>query len=163
MASLYRIIAVDPGVGRVGIAILERRNGKDFLIHSECNETSKELAQATRLDSVRQSIQKIIDAFKPEELALETLYFSKNKKTALMVAEGRGVILGVAAQNKLPVFEYAPVQIKVAVTGHGGSDKKQVQDMVTRILKMDSQKRIDDEYDAIATGLTHLATRRFGN
>lgn len=160
MNDTYRIIAVDPGVGRVGVAVLEKRAGKEVLLYSDCSETGKEISQAERLNLVREGLKKTINRFKPEALVIEALYFSKNKKTALMVAEGRGAILGLAGESGLPVFEYAPAQVKIAVTGHGGSDKKQVQDMVRRILKMNVAKRIDDEYDAIAIGLTHLAVHR---
>ena len=155
-----RIIAVDPGYGRIGIAILERHGGREALLYSECFETSKDLAQPERLNLVQRRLQNLIKKFKPEALAIEKLFFSKNKKTALMVAEARGVITSTAAENGLGVFEYTPAQIKVAVTGHGASDKRQVARMVKRVLNLKKEISHDDEYDAIAVGIAHLATHR---
>lgn len=157
MRESYRIISVDPGYGRLGIAVLEKQNGKETLVHSECFETTKDIPQPERLNALRSRLSEVFEEFSPQALALETLFFSKNKKTALMVAEARGVITSLAASKDVPVFEYQPSQVKIAVTGYGVSDKKQVQEMVLRILKLDKKNRLDDEYDAIAVGITHLA------
>ena len=155
-----RIIAVDPGYGRVGIAVLEKQQEKEVLLHSECFETSKDLPQPERLNLLQNRLQNLIKKFKPEALAVEKLFFSKNKKTALMVAEARGVITSTAAENGLGVFEYTPAQVKVAVTGYGASDKRQVTEMVKRILNLKKEMSRDDEYDAIAVGIAHLASYR---
>jgi len=157
-----RIIALDPGYERLGIAVIEKQpRAKETLLYSDCFKTSKDLAHEERLGLVASEIERIIAEFSPKALALETLFFSVNQKTALKVAEVRGVILSLAAKHGLKVYEYGPGQIKVAVTGHGKSDKKQVIAMIPRLLHMKKKAALDDEYDAIAVGLTCFATEKF--
>jgi crossover junction endodeoxyribonuclease RuvC len=153
------IMGIDPGYGRIGIAIIEKTNISDGLIYSECFETDPKLPHSKRLLSLSLKIQDIIDKFKPQEMAVETLLFSKNQKTALQVSEARGVIITEGAKKNLLIREFNPNEIKLAVTGYGKSDKKQIIEMVHKILKLDHRKRLDDEYDAIATALTCSAIR----
>lgn len=148
------IMGVDPGYGRVGIAIIEKTLKDDHLAYSECFETNPKLPHHKRLFDVACKISEIIEKYNPRELALETLLFSKNQKTALAVAEARGVILVEAAKHGLVVREFNPNQIKLAVTGYGKSDKKQVISMVKRLVKIGDSNKLDDEYDAIAVALT---------
>ncbi len=155
-----RVISVDPGYGRIGIAILEKEKGKEKLVFSECFETDAKEAQAMRLAQIKTRLGELIAEFKPEALAIETLFFSKNQKTAMGVAEARGVITSEAAAQDLLVFEYRPSEVKIAVTGYGSADKRQVKEMVKKILKVEKEIKLDDEYDAIAVGLTHLAISR---
>jgi len=150
-----RILALDPGYDRLGIAVLEENEN---LIFSECFETSKKDSHEKRLLDVGNRLEEVIKKYSPTCCAVEELFFSKNQKTAMKVAEVRGVIIFQAIRFNLPVHEYKPVEIKVAVTGHGGSDKKQVIHMVKTLLKLKEDKKHDDEYDAIATGITHLAS-----
>jgi crossover junction endodeoxyribonuclease RuvC len=158
-----RIIAIDPGYERLGIAVLEKElRGKEKLLYSDCFKTSKDIAHSERLKLLGDEIERIIGEYKPEALCLETLFFSANQKTAIAVAEARGVILYQAAKNGLKVYEYGPGEIKVAVTGYGKSDKQNVIDMVNKLVKIDKKIAHDDEYDAIAAGLTCFATERFG-
>lgn len=152
-----RIIAVDPGYERCGIAVLEKQNGKEVLIHSECVRTSKSLPFSERLHLVGEAIARVIETYTPETLAMETLFFSNNQKTAIAVAEVRGVITYVAACAGLPLYEYGPGAIKIAVTGVGNADKKQVMAMIPRLVVLKNTDMLDDEYDAIAIGITHLA------
>jgi len=156
---LSRVIAIDPGYERCGVAVLEKQQGKDVVLYSECIRTSVTLPFSERLLGVGEGISRIIDAWKPDALALETLYFSKNQKTAIAVAESRGVATYAAACAGLPLFEYSPGAIKVAVTGVGNADKKQVMVMVPKLVHLIKTDLIDDEYDAIAIGITHLNTR----
>ncbi len=158
-----RIIAIDPGYARFGIAILEKQKGKEALIYSDCFETEKTETKPTRLLSIKKRLVGLLEKYHPEELATEKLYFSKNAKTALSVAESRGIIIGEASSRKIPVFEYNPAEIKIAVTGYGLSGKRQVQDMVCRLLALQKKDRLDDEYDAIAIGLAHFAIHKNGN
>lgn len=151
------ILGIDPGYGRVGIAIIEKTNKGEKLIHSECFETDKKLPHSQRLLLIGEKIKEIIKKYKPNKVALETLLWSKNVKTAMQVAEARGVILLEAARAKIFICEYNPNQIKLAVTGYGKSDKKQIINMVEKLLKLKNKKRLDDEYDAIATALTCAA------
>ncbi|MES2436429.1 MAG: crossover junction endodeoxyribonuclease RuvC [Patescibacteria group bacterium] len=158
-----RIIAIDPGYERLGIAILDKEpRGKEMLVYSNCFFTPKTKAHHERLAMVAEEIARIINEFNPEALAIETLFFSKNTTTALLVAEARGVILAECSRKGLKVYEYNPSAIKIAVTGHGKSDKTQVTAMVERLVAISKPIKYDDEYDAIAVGITLFATERFG-
>ncbi len=155
-----RIIAIDPGYERMGVAILEKTGAKESLIFSECFKTSPKLAHAERLRLVGEEITRLIREYEAEEMAIETLFFEKNQKTAMKVSESRGVMLFAAASAGIPVAEFTPMQIKVAVTGYGKSDKSQVTEMVKRLIRIDRAIQYDDEYDAIAIGLTCFATKK---
>ncbi len=153
------ILGIDPGYGRLGIAVIEKTNIGDNLIHSECFETEAKIPHPERLNLVAKKLDRIFKKYNPAILAVENLLFSKNVKTALMVAEVRGVILQKGAEYGVEVREYNPNQVKLAVTGYGKSDKNQVIDMVRKILRLTkNDKKIDDEYDAIAIALTSSAT-----
>jgi crossover junction endodeoxyribonuclease RuvC len=155
-----RILAIDPGYQRLGIAVIEGGNGaRENLVYSECFETEKSVAHADRVASVSVKIRDVIKKYKPSAVATETLLFSANAKTAIKVAEVRGVILAEASLSKIPVFEYNPMTVKVAVTGYGKSNKDQVMFMTKKILGVDKQA-LDDEYDAMAIGITCLASER---
>ena len=154
------VIAIDPGYDRVGIAVLEKKNGKEKVIFSECFFSDKKQDINLRIMSIGKRVADIMHTYNPEFCAIEGLFFSKNTKTALKVAEARGVIIFQALSYDIPVYEYMPNQIKVAVVGHGGADKKDILSMVSRLVEMDDRIRIDDELDAIAIGLTFLASYR---
>ena len=124
---------------------------------SECFKTLTTEKHEERLRLIGEEIEKIIREYKPEALAIETLFFKTNAKTAMKVSEARGVILYEAAKNNLKVAEFTPLQIKVAVTGYGKSDKEQVIFMVEKLIKITQPVKYDDEYDAIACGLTYFA------
>jgi crossover junction endodeoxyribonuclease RuvC len=155
------ILGIDPGYGRIGIAVIKNEKGNQTLIYSECFETDAKLPHSQRLLALGEKLKKTIGKYRPQKIAVETLLWSKNKKTALQVAEARGVILLEAARSKILICEYNPNQIKLAVTGYGKSDKKQIICMVEKLVKMNppasGQKRRDDEYDAIAVALTCAA------
>lgn len=156
-----RIIAFDPGYERLGIAVLEKeKNIKETVLYSDCFKTSSKESHAERLAKIAIEIEKLIKEFKPEQMAIETLFFNNNTKTALKVAEARGVLVGICAKEGLVVNEYSPQAIKIAVTGVGNSDKTQVSKMVSLIVGIDLNKKIDDEIDAIAVGLTCFASIR---
>ncbi len=148
-------LAVDPGFDRVGIAVFKGTE----LIHSECF-VSPPGTLAERLRAVHARCATCIRKYAPDSLALETLFFSKNVKTAIAVAEARGVIELAAAEAGIPVHEYSPQAVKIAVTGSGSADKKAVVSMVGRLVPLPERKRFDDEYDAIALGIAHTASRR---
>ena len=148
------ILGIDPGYARIGLAIIKKTNKGEDLIYSECFETEAKLLHHERLLSLGEKIKTIIKKYQPQKIAIETLLWSKNKKTALQVAEARGVILFEAAKSGCLICEYNPNQIKLAVTGYGKSDKKQIINMVGKLVKLDIKKRYDDEYDAIATAIT---------
>jgi crossover junction endodeoxyribonuclease RuvC len=157
-----KIIAIDPGYERLGVAILEKIAGqKEILLFSECLQTDKKLTHADRLFQIKSSLEKIIDKHKPTHLATEQLFFSKNVKTALLVAEARGTILSTAKSKGLEVAEFTPNAIKVAVTGYGKSDKKTIINFLPKLIKIEKKIKHDDEFDAIAIGLTFFATEKF--
>ena len=154
------VIAIDPGYERLGVAILEKGTGKETLIFSDCLKTDPKLPHEERLKIIGTGINSLIKKYEPEALAIETLFFKTNAKTAMKVSEARGVILYEAAKNNLKVSEFTPLQIKVAVTGYGKSDKDQVTMMVQKLIKITAPIKYDDEYDAIAVGLTFFAYSR---
>jgi len=161
MLNNMRILAIDPGYDRLGIAVLEKQKGVEVALFSACVTTDKKQTAGERLWHIGEEIRNAIVKWKPSALATETLFLFSNQKTAFRVAEARGVILYEAARAGLRAFEYTPLQIKIAVTGYGRSDKRQVTDMVRKLVSLSSKKRLDDEYDALAIGLTCLATEKF--
>jgi crossover junction endodeoxyribonuclease RuvC len=152
-----RTLAIDPGYERCGIAIVEKEKGNETLIYSSCIQTAKELPFNERLAIVVKEFDQLIGEYSPDSVAIEKLYFNTNQKTATNVSEVRGALIASATMKNIMVGEYTPAQIKVAVAGHGGADKRQVIDMVSNLIKIDKEIKFDDEYDAIAVGLTHLA------
>lgn len=155
-------IAIDPGYDRVGIAVVEKKvSGKEQVLFSECFQTDKKKGIGERIFSVSERLDLLINEYKPESFVIEGLFFSKNTKTALSVAEARGAFINLAHQKKLSVFEYTPNQIKVAVTGYGKATKQDIFFMVEKLVNLKDRKRIDDELDAIAVALTYFARERF--
>lgn len=149
-------IAVDPGYDRVGIAVF----GGTELIHSECFVPPKD-EFPKRLSAVYHRVLALIQEHAPESLAIETLFFTKNQKTAIKVAEARGIIELAAAEYGIPVIEYSPQSVKIAVTGSGNAEKSAVMRMVEKLVKLPKEKRFDDEYDAIALGIAHTVNQGF--
>lgn len=153
-------LAVDPGYGRLGLAVLAYEGQHVTLLHSACVETPSTMEFAARLHAAATHFEALITQFSPHHVAFESLYFSKNKTTAIKVAELRGALLSVCAAHKLPVHEYNPNEIKVAVTGYGKSGKNEIAAMVKRLIGpalTQKKKILDDEIDAIAIALTHAA------
>lgn len=155
-----KILSIDPGYGRVGIAVLENNLGKNILLYSDCFETSEKLPHHRRLSLVGEEVAAIIEKWKPDVLALEELFFNKNVKTALLVSQAIGVIIYEATKSGLKVFQYSPLEIKMAVSGYGRANKDQVTSMVPKLVKITKKITLDDEFDAIAVGLTHAASHR---
>jgi len=156
-----KIIAIDPGYDRVGVAIIEKTNGKEKLLDSLCIVTDSKKTLTKRIFEIGQELGKIIKKWKVQTLAIEKLYFTSNQKTAMGVSEARGVIMYEAEKAGLKIFEYTPIQIKVAVTGYGKATKDNVFDMTKRLIKIPDKKTLDDEIDAIAIGLTCFACEKF--
>ena len=155
-----KVLSIDPGFDRVGFAVIEKISGKEILLFSECFQTEKKSDFTTRLLAVGGRLSELIVEFAPNAVALEELFFKNNQKTVMHVSEARGALLYVAAAACIPVYEYTPLQIKVAITGYGASSKDQVAFMVNKLILLSEKKRYDDELDAIACGLTHLACVR---
>jgi crossover junction endodeoxyribonuclease RuvC len=156
--SSFRVLGIDPGYERLGIAIVEKQDNKEVVVYSDCFHTSAKLPFHERLFLLGEQTRLVIEKYEPQALAIETLMFNTNQKTAIHVAEARGVVLYEAARKKLEVYEFTPLQIKVAITGHGRSDKTQMMEMVKKLVKIDKPDAKDDEYDAIACAITCLAS-----
>lgn len=152
-----KVLAIDPGYDRLGVAIMEYQNGKEHLLFSTCVITDKNTDLSDRLVTVGNSITSLIKEHSPDTIAIETLFFNKNITTAIGVAQARGIIIYLAKTAGCTLYEFGPQEIKVAVTGYGNSDKRAVYDMVTRLVPNVPIKAHDDEYDAIAVGITCLA------
>jgi crossover junction endodeoxyribonuclease RuvC len=152
-----KVIAFDPGYDRLGVAILALEAGVEHLYYSTCITTDSTQPLHSRLHSLGTQVSTIIDEHAPDTVALETLFFNKNQKTAIGVAQARGIILYLTQAAGCQVFEFGPQAVKVAVTGYGASDKKSVIDMVRRLVTNAPENAHDDEYDAIAVGITCLA------
>ena len=154
-----RILGIDPGFERLGIAILEKsqKNKKETVIFSECFKTSAKSEFSERLRLIGEEIRIVIKKYKPEILAIETLFLNTNQKTVMRVAEARGVVVYEGARAGLCIFEASPPQIKIATTGYGRANKKQVMKMVKILVDINNSKKSDDELDAIAIALTAFA------
>ena len=155
-----KVLAIDPGYGRCGVAIVEKEDGKERVLYSDCIETAAEDGFPERLAAVTAHCVRLLEEHAPDCMALEKLYFAKNQKTAMRVAEVRGALIQIAAENDIPVFEYGPGEVKSATAGSGRADKQQIAAMVHLLVKIEKPIRHDDEYDAIAIGITHLARAR---
>jgi crossover junction endodeoxyribonuclease RuvC len=159
MQNKFRVIGIDPGYDRNGVAVIEKDTTKDVLIFSTLITTEKKASMEERLFDLCTQLETIIKKEKPDVLAIEQLFLTNNSKTVIGVAQARGVILSLAGKYKLPVRELGPGQIKLAITGYGKADKPAVAMMVKKIIKLPERKMIDDEIDAIAVALTALAIK----
>lgn len=151
------ILGIDPGYGRLGYALLE----EETLLDYSCIETSPKKEKNERLLEIAQKIEKIIEKYHPEVLAIEKLYFTTNQKTALSVAEAKGIVIYLALKNKMKIVEYNPLEVKTAVCGYGKASKKQVEYMVKLLVKTPETIKLDDTADAIALCLTCAARRDY--
>jgi crossover junction endodeoxyribonuclease RuvC len=154
-----RILGIDPGTATTGWAVVEEKKGEPKLVACGCINTSKFNSDAERLVEIGRDIGSLIKKYKPAEAAIEDLFFFKNLKTAITVAQARGVILYEIKKSSIPLFSYTPLQVKQALTGYGRADKNQIQIMVKNILKLKAIPKPDDAADAIAIAICHINTR----
>lgn len=152
-----KVLGIDPGYDRLGVAILEFENGREMVRYSDCILTDATLPLSERLFTLGEQFNTLLTTHQPDAIGIETLFFNKNQKTAIGVAQARGIILYLARSHGATIYEFGPQEVKVAVTGHGASDKKAVIDMVLRLATGVPERAHDDEYDAIAVGITCLA------
>ena len=150
-----RILGIDPKITIVGFGLIESDRGTLRMLQYGAITTPAGLPLAARLAQINRDIEELIGTFRPDEISVEELFFSKNITTGIAVAHARGVILGAAEKKKIPIYEYTPMQVKQAVAGYGLADKKQVMDMTRRLLKLKSVPRPDDAADALAIALCH--------
>ncbi len=158
-----KIFGIDPGTATTGWAIVEEIKKNPGLVACGCINTSKIKSDAERLVEIGKDVALLIKKYKPDEAAIEDLFFFKNLKTAITVAQARGVILYEIKKNNIPLFSYTPLQVKQALTGYGRADKKQIQEMVKNILKLKRIPQPDDAADAVAIAICHLNSRRMRN
>lgn len=148
-----RILGLDPGYALCGFGIIDAYNDKLRVVQFGCFSTTPDMQFQERLLYIYRALCQKIEQHKPDIIAIEELFFARNSTTAIAAAESRGVLILAAAQYKIPLFEYKPIQVKKAVTGHGKADKKQVQEMVRILLKLDKIPRPDDAADALAIAI----------
>lgn len=147
------ILGIDPGTAITGYGIIKKTTNGLELIDYNCIRTSKKLSAAERLKEIDEQLTEIIGKNKPEQMAVEDIFFFKNLKTAVAVSQARGVILARGAKMKIPVIEFTPLQIKQAVTSYGRADKAQVQKMVKALLSLKECPKPDDAADALAAAI----------
>ena len=154
------ILGIDPGVATVGFGIIGASGGNPSLKRYGVITTPAGMRLALRLRQIHTDVSELITTYRPDAIAVEELFFNTNLKTAIAVAHGRAAVILAGEEHGVPMFEYTPLQVKKAVAGYGHAAKKQVMDMVKRLLAMDAAPRPDDAADALAIAICHA---RFAN
>lgn len=155
------ILGIDPGIAIMGYGVLETKGNKIKVLENGVITTSSKSKTPERLKHLYDNLDQIISEFKPDEFAIEELFFNQNVKTAITVGHARGVQVLCAQNNNLPIYEYTPLQIKQAITGFGRASKKQMQQTVTTLLNLSKIPKPDDAADALAIALTQVFSQRF--
>lgn len=156
-----RILGIDPGYGITGYSIIDYVGNKFKLIASGAIKTDAKMSFPLRLSEIFTDLNLIIDEYQPDAISVEELFFNNNVKTAINVAQARGVILVVGCQRQIPTYEYTPLQVKQAVVGYGRADKIQVQKMVKTILNVEALPKLDDITDSMAIAICHAHSAKF--
>ena len=149
------ILGIDPGYAITGYGVLRYNNNRFKVLDYGVIRTSAETPFPERLLAIQQALSELVDIYKPNCVAIEELFFSRNTTTAIGTAQARGVAIVTAASANLPVYEYTPMQVKVAVTGYGRAEKTQVQEMVRILLNLTDKPNPDDVADALAVAICH--------
>ncbi|MBR1925289.1 MAG: crossover junction endodeoxyribonuclease RuvC [Clostridia bacterium] len=152
------ILGIDPGYGLVGFGVIEKNGGNINVLDFGCISTSKDDKLSRRLEIISDCMHQLLDKWKPDEMAIEKLFFNKNVTTGIPVAQARGVILLSAQERNIPIYQYTPQNIKMALTGMGKADKKQMQFMVKTVLGLREVPKPDDAADALAVAICHSQT-----
>lgn len=150
-----RILGIDPGIATIGFGLVEAEKGKVSMLTYGVITTPAGVPLSKRLYQIDRDMEDLIDQLKPDVIAVEELFFNTNITTGIAVAHGRGVLLCAAERCGIPLYEYTPSQVKLAVTGYGKAEKRQVMDMTRRLLKLNAVPRPDDAADALALALCH--------
>lgn len=150
-----RILGIDPGIATVGFGVIDADRGQQKYVSCGIISTPAHTSLSSRLDQIYTDLESLFDTFRPDAISVEELFFSKNITTGIPVAHGRGVILLAAYRHHIPVYEYTPMQVKQAVVGYGNAEKRQVIEMVRRILNMPVPPKPDDAADAVAMAICH--------
>ena len=156
-----KILGLDPGMAIVGYAVIEVTNNTITILTSGSIQTDKNKTDSERLYEIFEDLSIIINKYQPDYASVENLFFFKNQKTIIPVAEARGVILAVLEKFKIPAFSYTPMEVKQVLTGYGRATKKEVEQMVRLNLQTETLPKLDDTVDAIAIAICHL--RSFHN
>ena len=155
-------LGIDPGTATTGYGLVRlTRDGELVSVKYGVISTARDSPPAARLEMLFDQLNDLLKEHKPDTAAVEKLFFQSNVKTALAVGQARGVIMLCLQKSGIEPFEYTPNEVKQAVAGYGGADKRQVQDMVRALLQLDSIPKPDDAADALAVAITHLNTRRY--
>jgi crossover junction endodeoxyribonuclease RuvC len=155
-----RVLGIDPGTAITGYGVVDYIKGKEKLVDYGTIRTEAGVEMPSRLFRIKGELDKLLQEYSPQIVAVEELFYNRNSKTVISVAQSRGVVLMTSAAAGLPVAEYTPLQVKQAVVGYGNADKRQVQLMVQRILKMSDIPRPDDAADALAIAICCLHSYR---
>lgn len=150
-----RILGIDPGYAIVGYGVLDYSHGSFTAVDVGAITTGADMPFHKRLKVIYDDMAEIIRTFQPDEMGIEKLFFNSNEKTAIDVAQARGVTLLPAIQNDIPIFEYTPLQVKSSIVGYGRAEKNQVQEMVRNMLRLKKIIKPDDAADAVAIAITH--------
>lgn len=156
-----RIMGIDPGIAIVGFGFVDKQGSQMKPVQYGSIQTEAGLSVSVRLRQIYESMQKLLETYKPDEIAVEKLFFTKNVTNGIIVGQARGVILLACELAGVPVYEYTPMQVKQAVTGYGGAEKKQIQEMVRLLLKLKEAPKPDDTADALAVAITHAQFRAY--
>lgn len=156
MLESTRVLGIDPGSGIIGFGLVEKLSNSKMLDAGVIRTTIGD-SDASRLLELYESMKELVQELKPDVASVEKLFFSQNVTTAMTVAQARGVILLALAEEGIPIYEYTPLQIKMAMTGYGRATKAQIQEMVRVQLGLKTKPKPDDCADALATALTHVA------
>ena len=154
------ILGIDPGTARLGYGLVVKDGSRIRHVEHGCLETPKTMPQDERLHELHQRLDEILGRYQPAIVGVEKLFFAKNAKTAMSVSEARGIVLLAARQHGAPLSEFTPMQIKMAVTGYGSADKRQVQAMICRLLTLREIPQPDDAADALAVAYCTAASWR---
>ena len=149
------ILGIDPGLAIVGYGVLEYSNARFKTLAYGAITTPAHTPVENRLETIYSEMIELIEMYRPEEMAIEELFFNNNQKTAIAVAEARGVVLLAAKHKNLPTYEYTPLQVKQSVVGYGRAEKKQVEIMAQTILNLKKKPKYDDTADALAIAICH--------
>lgn len=152
------ILGIDPGFAIVGFGVLRSEGGKQSLLSCGAITTPAGIPLPTRLLQIENDMAQLLETFHPDAMAIEELFFTNNITTGIGVAQARGVILTAAERAGVPIYEYSPSEVKLAVTGYGKAEKRQIMDMVKRLLELKAVPKPDDAADAVAIALCHGRT-----
>lgn len=155
-----RILGIDPGLATMGYGVIDTDRVKHKLIHYGALITQPRQPTAQRLRTIHIGVSQLMEMYKPDEVAFEELFFSKNVTTGMVVSAARGAAIVAVAQTTEELYEYTPMQIKLAVTGHGKADKLQVQTMTKLLLNLPEIIKPDDAADAVAVAITHAHSQQ---